>query len=195
MKTLVFASNNAKKIKEVQELLPQYNIKGLTDIGCLEDIPETAETFEGNAFLKASYVFDKYGFPCFADDSGLVVNSLNGEPGIYSARYAADENNGVKSDEKNIQKVLRNLKGKTDTTAYFITLICYYDGKNTHYFDGKIDGEITHELRGDNGFGYDPIFVPFGYEKTFAELTSDEKNANSHRSIAVKKLATFLARA
>lgn len=187
-KTLVFASNNAKKLKEIRAILSGYEIKSLKELGCEEDIPETAITFQGNAFLKAEYVFNKYGLPCFADDSGLVVEALNGEPGVYSARYAAAENGGEKSDEKNMDKLLQKLGENPHRNAYFISVICYYDGKQTQYFEGKIPGTITQEKMGEGGFGYDPIFIPNGSALTFAEMPDEEKNKNSHRSIALKKL-------
>lgn len=184
-KVLVIASNNQKKINEIKSLLPQYEIKSLKDIGCFVDIPETADTFEGNALLKAKYVFENYQLPCFSDDSGLVIKSLGGAPGVYSARYAGED----KDDDKNMDKVLENLNNKADRAAYFTTVICYYDGNTANYYDGKIDGVITTEKVGDNGFGYDPIFTPEGSDKTFAQLSNEEKNANSHRAVAVRKFA------
>ena len=187
-KVLVVASNNQKKINEIRSVLCDFEIKSLKDIGCDVDIPETANSFEGNAFLKAKYVFDNYNIPCFSDDSGLVVSSLNDEPGIYSARYAGEE----KNDDDNMDKVLKNLEGVEDRSAYFTTVICFYDGAQTNYFEGRINGLITKEKIGDNGFGYDPIFMPQGLQKTFAELTSEEKNTSSHRALAVRKFASFI---
>jgi len=184
-KVLVIASNNQKKINEVKSLLPHFDIKSLKDIGCDVDIPETADSFEGNAFLKAKYVYDHYQLSCFSDDSGLVVNSLGGAPGIYSARYAGED----KDDDKNMDKVLLDLEGLEDRSAYFTTVICFYDGTIPKYFEGRITGVITEDKRGDNGFGYDPVFLPDGISKTFAQLTSSEKNANSHRALAIRKFS------
>lgn len=186
---LVFASNNKNKIKEIQLLLPQsIQILSLEDIGCLEDIPETADTIEGNAILKANYVTQNYGYNCFADDTGLEVEALNGVPGVYSARYA-----GVQRDANdNMAKLLANLEGKTNRKANFKTVICLnLDGKQ-QLFTGIINGKIIEEKIGTNGFGYDPIFIADGYSKTFAELTLEEKSVISHRGLTVKQLVDFL---
>jgi len=185
---LVFASNNHNKIKEIQQLVPStIQIVSLQDIGCTEDIPETADTIEGNAILKANYITEKYGYDCFADDSGLEVDALNGAPGVYSARYAGEP----KNDDNNMNKLLLNLKGKTNKKANFKTVICLnYKGKQ-HLFTGIINGKIIDEKIGDNGFGYDPIFVADGFSKTFAELTMVEKSSISHRGQAVKQLVDF----
>jgi XTP/dITP diphosphohydrolase len=185
---LVIASNNQKKINEVKTLLPNFEIKSLKDIGCDFDIPETADTFEGNALLKAKYVYDHYNIPCFSDDSGLVINALDGDPGVLSARYAGQS----RDDDMNMDKVLLNLENSTDRSAYFITVICLYDGGLPKYFEGKINGEITRDKIGNNGFGYDPIFRPEGSAKTFAELSNSEKNENSHRGAAVRKFSEEL---
>jgi XTP/dITP diphosphohydrolase len=186
---LVFASNNANKIKEIQQLLPStFEIVSLKDIGCKEDIPETADTIEGNAILKANHVTEKYGFNCFADDSGLEVEILNGAPGVYSARYAGEP----KNDDNNMNKLLLNLKDKTNKKANFKTVICLNINGEQHLFTGIINGKIIDEKIGTNGFGYDPIFVAEGYTKTFAELTMEEKSAISHRGKAVKQLINFL---
>jgi XTP/dITP diphosphohydrolase len=186
---LVFASNNKNKIKEIQLLLPDsIQILSLEDIGCTEDIPETADTIEGNAILKANYVTQKYGYDCFADDSGLEVAALNGEPGVFSARYAGEP----KNDENNIDKLLANLKDVNNKKANFKTIICLNLKGEQHLFTGIINGQIIEERIGTNGFGYDPIFVADGYQKTFAELTLEEKARISHRGIAVKELITFL---
>jgi XTP/dITP diphosphohydrolase len=186
---LVFASNNKNKIKEIQLLLPDFiQILSLEDIGCTEDIPETANTIEGNAILKANYVSQKYGFDCFADDSGLEVAALNGEPGVFSARYAGEP----KNDENNIDKLLANLKGVENKKANFKTVICMNLKGEQHLFTGIINGTIIEERIGTNGFGYDPIFVADGYQKTFAELRLEEKATISHRGIAVKQLVEFL---
>ena len=186
---LVFASNNKNKIKEIQLLVPaSIQILSLEDIGCTEDIAETADTIEGNAILKANYVTEKYGYDCFADDSGLEVDALNGEPGVFSARYAGEP----KNDENNIAKLLTNLKDVKNKKANFKTVICLNSKGKQHLFKGIINGQIIEERIGTNGFGYDPIFVADGYEKTFAELSLEEKSNISHRGIAVKKLIDFL---
>ena len=186
---LVFASNNKNKIKEIQQLVPStIQILSLEDIGCYDDIPETAHTIEGNAILKANYVTQKYGLNCFSDDSGLEVEVLNGEPGVYSARYAGEP----KDDNNNITKLLLHLKDKTNRKANFKTVICLNINEQQHLFTGIINGKITEEKMGNNGFGYDPIFIANGYTKTFAELSIEEKSAISHRGIAVKKLIEFL---
>ena len=185
---LVFASNNTNKIKEIQQLVPSsIQIVSLQDIGCTEEIPETADTIEGNAILKANYVTEKYGLNCFADDSGLEVDALNGEPGVYSARYAGEP----KNDDNNMNKLLSNLKDKTNRKANFKTVICLNINEEQHLFTGIITGKIIDEKVGNNGFGYDPIFVADGYSKTFAELTMEEKSSISHRGQSVKQLVTF----
>ena len=186
---LVFASNNKNKIKEIQLLLPSnIQILSLEEIGCTEEIPETAETIEGNAILKANYVTKKFGYNCFADDSGLEVESLNGEPGVYSGRYAGNQ----KNDDDNMNKLLLSLESKTNRKATFKTVICLNWNGEQYLFTGIIDGVIVHEKIGVNGFGYDPIFKANGYSKTFAELSIEEKTKISHRGIAVKKLIKFL---
>ncbi|MEN9980445.1 MAG: hypothetical protein RL542_232 [Bacteroidota bacterium] len=186
---LVFASNNKNKIKEIQLLVSDtIQILSLEEIGCTEDIPETADTIEGNAILKANYVTEKFGFNCFADDSGLEVDALNGEPGVFSARYAGEP----KNDENNIDKLLANLKEIKNKKANFKTVICLNLNGKQQLFTGIINGQIIEERVGTNGFGYDPIFVADGYQKTFAELTLEEKSNISHRGIAVKQLITFL---
>ena len=186
---LVFASNNKNKIKEIQLLVSDtIQILSLEEIGCTEDIPETADTIEGNAILKANYVTEKFGFNCFADDSGLEVDALNGEPGVFSARYAGEP----KNDENNIDKLLANLKEIENKKANFKTVICLNLQGEQHLFTGIINGKIIEERMGTNGFGYDPIFVADGYQQTFAELTLEEKARISHRGIAVQKLIDFL---
>ena len=186
---LVFASNNKNKIKEIQLLLPKtIQILSLEDIGCLEEIPETADTIEGNAILKANYVSEKYGYNCFADDTGLEVEALNGAPGVYSARFAGEQ----KDAHDNMDKLLLNLQDKSNRSAQFKTVIALnLDGKQT-LFTGIIKGKIIKEKVGTNGFGYDPIFTADGYDKTFAELTIEEKSRISHRGLAVKQLVDFL---
>jgi XTP/dITP diphosphohydrolase len=186
---LVFASNNKNKIQEIQQLVPNsIQILSLEEIGCTEDIPETADTIEGNAILKANYVTEKYGYNCFADDTGLEVETLNGAPGVYSARYAGEQ----KDANDNMDKLLLELKDKTNRKANFKTVIALNLNGEQNLFTGIINGKIIEEKIGTNGFGYDPIFVADGFNKTFAELTMEEKSTISHRGIAVKQLLTFL---
>lgn len=185
---LVFATNNRNKLKEVQAMLPEYELLCLEDIGCTEEIPETADTLEGNALLKAKYVKDKFGLDCFADDTGLEVKSLNNEPGVYSARYAGED----KSSEANMDKLLSQLKDKSDRSAQFRTVIALITNSDVFYFEGIVKGEILISKRGDEGFGYDPIFRPDGYEISFAEMALCEKNKISHRARAVQALIQHL---
>ncbi|MEC4005002.1 non-canonical purine NTP diphosphatase [Flavobacterium sp. SUN052] len=186
---LVFASNNKNKIKEIQLLVPKtIEIVSLEDIGCYDDILETADTIEGNSILKANFITEKYGLNCFADDSGLEVDALNGEPGVFSARYAGEP----KNDDNNMNKLLSNLKNKSNRKANFKTVICLNINGEQHLFTGIINGKIIEEKIGTNGFGYDPIFVADGYTNTFAELSIEEKSTISHRGKAVKKLIDFL---
>ena len=186
---LVFASNNKNKIKEIQLLVPQsIKVLSLEDIGCFEEIPETEDTIEGNAIQKANYVTEKYGYNCFADDTGLEVEALNGEPGVYSARYAGEQ----KDATDNMDKLLNNLKGISNRNAQFKTVIALNLNGNQSLFTGIIKGKIIEEKIGSNGFGYDPIFVAEGYSQTFAELTIGEKSVISHRGLAVKQLVDFL---
>jgi XTP/dITP diphosphohydrolase len=189
MNKLVFATNNAHKLAEVRAILePEFTIISLDDLNCKDDIPETADTLEGNALLKATYIHDKFGLDCFADDTGLEIEALNGEPGVYSARYAGEDNNSY----NNMSKVLSLLENKTNRKACFRTVIALILGEKTNFFEGKIDGDITLLPRGESGFGYDPIFVPEGYHLSFAQLSADEKNSISHRALAVNKLIDFL---
>ncbi|MGV9005089.1 non-canonical purine NTP diphosphatase [Flavobacterium sp.] len=187
---LVFASNNKNKIKEIQLLMPQHiELLSLEDIGCTVDIPETADTIEGNAILKANYVTSHFGYDCFADDTGLEVVALDGEPGVFSARYAGEQ----KNDENNMNLLLENLKEKTNRNAQFKTVIALnLKGEQQQLFEGIIKGKIIHEKRGKKGFGYDPIFVANNYSSTFAELSVAEKSKISHRGLAVTKLIAFL---
>ena len=186
---LVFASNNKNKIQEIQALVPKtIQIVSLEDIGCTEDIPETADTIEGNAILKANYITYNYGYDCFADDTGLEVDALNGAPGVYSARYAGEQ----KDANDNMNKLLSELSDKPNRKANFKTVIALNLNGKQNLFTGIINGKIIEEKIGTNGFGYDPIFVADGYEKTFAELTMEEKSTISHRGIAVKELILFL---
>lgn len=187
---LVFATNNAHKLEEVAAILgDQVELLSLNDIGCQADIPETAETLEGNALLKSSYIYKNYHLDCFADDTGLEVEALNGAPGVYSARYAGGEGHDAQA---NMRKLLHELDGKENRKAQFRTAISLIlDGKE-YLFEGVIKGEIIKEKRGDSGFGYDPVFMPEGYDRTFAELGNDIKNQISHRALAVQKLCEFL---
>ena len=188
---LVFASNNKNKIQEIQALVPStIQIVSLEEIGCFEDIPETADTIEGNAILKADYVTKKYGYDCFADDTGLEVEALNGAPGVYSARYAGEQ----KDANDNMDKLLFELKDKTNRRANFKTVIALNLNGKQNLFTGIINGKIIEEKIGTNGFGYDPIFVADGYEKTFAELSMEEKSTISHRGIAVKQLIEYFTK-
>jgi XTP/dITP diphosphohydrolase len=188
---LVFASNNKHKIQEIQALVPtDFQILSLEDIGCFEEIPETANTIEGNAILKANYVTKNYGYPCFADDTGLEVDALLGAPGVYSARYAGEQKNA----EDNMNKLLHELGYITNRKAQFKTVICLNINGTQQLFTGIINGKIIHEKTGLNGFGYDPIFVADGSDKTFAELSLQEKASISHRGIAVTQLLAFLTK-
>lgn len=189
---LVFATNNAHKLQEVAAILgEQIELLSLNDIGCHTDIPETADTLEGNALLKSSFISEHYGMDCFADDTGLEVEALNGAPGVYSARYAGGEGH---DSEANMRKLLNDLQGKENRKAQFRTAISLIlDGKK-YLFEGVVKGEIIQEKRGDSGFGYDPIFQPEGYDKTFAELGNEIKNRISHRALAVQRLCEFLQR-
>ncbi|SNC75332.1 dITPase [Hymenobacter gelipurpurascens] len=188
---LCFASNNAHKLDEIQPLLPaSIELLSLADIGCEEELPETQDTLEGNARQKAQYVWDHYGVACFADDTGLEVTALNGEPGVYSARYAGPQ----RSAQDNVQKLLQELMGRSDRSARFRTVIALVlPGEEVQEFAGVVEGTIVGEVRGHEGFGYDPVFCPIeGNGRTFAEMTLAEKNGISHRSRAVQKLVRFL---
>lgn len=197
---IVFATNNKNKLSEIREILgSSFEVMSLADIGCHEDIPETGDTLLDNAIQKSRYVFEKYGYDCFADDTGLEVDALDGEPGVHSARYAE----GTDHDSNaNMDKLLLKLGDETQRTARFRTVISLLqkqesgdgagEGSVLHIFEGKVEGSIIYEKRGAEGFGYDPIFMPKGYDKTFAELGLDVKNQISHRARAVKKLADYL---
>jgi XTP/dITP diphosphohydrolase len=188
-KKLVVATNNAHKLEEISAILGnEMELLSLKDIGCEADIPETADTLEGNARQKARYIYENYQLDCFADDTGLEVEALDGAPGVFSARYAG---NGHDS-EANMQKLLRELEGKQNRKAQFRTAICLMMGGEEYLFEGIVKGEIIEEKRGSAGFGYDPIFVPEGFDKTFAELGNEVKNTVSHRALAVEKLCRFL---
>lgn len=189
-KKLVFATNNAHKLDEVRQILgEEVEVLSLNDIGCHADIPETADTLEGNARQKAEYIYRNYGLDCFADDTGLEVAALDGAPGVYSARYAGGEGH---DSEANMKKLLDELQGKQDRSAQFRTAICLIEGGVEHLFEGIVKGRIIEEKRGGSGFGYDPVFVPEGYSGTFAEMGNEEKNKISHRARAVQKLCEYL---
>ena len=189
MKTLVFATNNLHKLEEVRDILGgSFRIASLKEIGCIDDIPETADTLEGNALQKARYVKEKFGYDCFADDTGLEVEALGGAPGVFSARYAGPGHDS----EANMRKLLKELEGKTNRQAQFRTVVALLLDGEEYTFEGIVRGTILTERRGTAGFGYDPVFVPEGYAETFAEMGSEEKNRISHRARAVQKLADFL---
>ena len=191
-KKLVFATNNAHKLEEIQSILGEkIEVLSLKDINCDVDIPETADTLEGNALIKAEYIYDHYGLDCFADDTGLEVEALNGAPGIYSARYAGGDGH---DSEANMTKLLHELEGQTNRKAQFRTAICLIEGGEKHLFEGIVKGHIIEERKGDTGFGYDPIFVPEESTLTFAEMGNDEKNKISHRARAVARLCEYLNR-
>jgi len=182
---LVFATNNEHKLTEVKEIAGgDFRILSLKEIGCFEDIPETADTLEGNALLKARHVKQKYGYDCFADDTGLEIKALHNAPGVYSARYAGE----AKDPKANMRKALDELQNQTDRSARFRTVIALITGEEEYLLEGSIEGTIVCEARGNAGFGYDPIFVPHGYSETFAEMSADVKNSISHRAEAIKKL-------
>jgi len=187
---LVFATNNLHKLKEVQEMLSNtIELLSLKDIGCFEDIEETESTLEGNAKLKADYITEKYGFDCFADDTGLEVEALDGDPGVYSARFAGEHGNA----EKNMEKLLIELQNKSSRKAKFRTIIALNLRNKQYLFEGICEGEILNEKSGVKGFGYDPIFKPKNASCSFAEMNSEEKNIISHRGIAIQKLVNFLS--
>lgn len=186
---MVVATNNAHKLKEIAAILGQeIELLSLKDIQCFADIPETADTLEGNARQKAMFIYENYGMDCFADDTGLEVEALGGAPGVFSARYAGEGHDS----EANMQKLLKELTGKENRKAQFRTVICLIRNGKEHLFEGIVKGEIIQEKRGGEGFGYDPIFVPEGYDLTFSELGDDVKNTISHRARAVEKLCQFL---
>ncbi len=186
---LVFATNNQNKLAEVQKMLPNYiELLSLKDIACFNDIEETATTLDGNAKIKANHVTEKFKYNCFADDTGLEVESLNGAPGVYSARYAGEPSNS----ENNMQKLLTELNGKENRSAQFRTSICLNLNGKQFLFNGICKGEISTQKQGEKGFGYDPIFQPEGFDKSFAQMTSEEKNTISHRGLAIQQLVEFL---
>ena len=187
---IVFATNNKHKLLEIQHAVGHsISIVSLKEAKISEDIPETQDTIEGNAIQKAQYIFNKYGFTCFADDTGLEVDALNNRPGVYSSRYAGPEG----SSEKNIQKLLKELHGSSDRSARFRTIIAFTDGTQTFIFEGIAEGSISFTPAGNGGFGYDPVFKPVGFNQTFAEMTLAQKNTISHRAKALQKFTEFLS--
>jgi XTP/dITP diphosphohydrolase len=190
MKNLVFATGNIHKLQEVQGLFKEgFALSCLKDVNITEEIPETADNLVDNALQKARYVYEKCGIPCFADDTGLEVDALDGAPGVYSARYAGEQ----KDSKLNMLLLLKNMNGKTNRNARFRTIIAYIDeNAQEHIFEGEIKGKIIENMAGENGFGYDPIFVPEGYEETFAELSSEIKNTISHRARAMEKFLSYI---
>ncbi|WP_224999387.1 non-canonical purine NTP diphosphatase [Cesiribacter sp. SM1] len=186
---ICFATNNKKKLEEIKSWLgPEWEVLSLEAIGCQEELPETGETLEANSAQKAVYVWEHYGIPCFADDTGLEVEALGGEPGVYSARYAGDH----RSNEDNMQLLLQKLQWQQNRAARFRTVLTYISEKGQHQFEGEVRGTIIEKARGERGFGYDPLFVPDGHNRTFAEMPLEEKNTMSHRARAMKKLVDFL---
>jgi len=187
---LLFATSNKNKVLEIKKVLPkEFNIKSLDDIGFCEEIPENENSIEGNAIFKANYMYKKYNLNVFADDTGLEVDSLNGKPGVHSARYAGIS----KNSRDNINKLLKKLKNKKNRKARFKTIIALILNSKIYTFEGLIEGIITKKPKGENGFGYDPVFIPRGYTKTFGELSLEEKNSISHRSLAMNKLIDFIS--
>ena len=190
MKKIVFATNNSHKLEELRRLTKgKIEILSLSDINCHEDIPETADTLEGNALIKARWVKERYGYDCFADDTGLEVDALDGAPGVLSARYAGDGHDS----QANMRLLLSNLGDNTNRKARFRTVIALIEGKEERLMDGVVEGEIAQSPSGENGFGYDPIFKPMGFNVTFAEMGADEKNQISHRGRAVAKLLEYFS--
>lgn len=186
---LVFATNNKHKLHEIKRIVGDgIEILSLADIACSEELPETSPTIVGNAIQKARYVKEHYGYDCFADDTGLCVNALDGEPGIYTARYAGEGHDS----EANMALLLKNMENKADRSAYFLTAIALVEGDETHLFEGKVEGRIAESKSGKGGFGYDPVFIPEGYDVTFAEMDEDSKNAISHRGRATTALMEYL---
>lgn len=190
-RTIVFATNNAHKLGELRGIAyEEWNIMSLAEIGCHDDIPETADTLEGNALIKARWVKERYGYDCFADDTGLMVDALDGAPGVYSARYAGPGHDSA----ANMKLLLERMADQDNRNAHFSTVIALVMGSEEHIFEGRVDGTIAREPSGCGGFGYDPVFVPENSGRTFSEMTAEEKNAISHRGRATRKLMEFLAR-
>lgn len=189
METIVFATHNQNKLNEIKSILKErFNVVGLTEIGCTEEIPENGTTIAENAAIKARFVYEKYNLNCFADDTGLEVDALNGEPGVFSARYAGEPTDSV----KNMEKLLFKLKNNSNRKARFRTVIVYIENGVSTFFEGVVEGNITESKKGEKGFGYDPIFKPDGYKVTFAEMGSDEKNKISHRAKATQLFLQYL---
>tara|TARA_B100001057_G_scaffold497590_1_gene602153 strand:+ start:1513 stop:2088 length:576 start_codon:yes stop_codon:yes gene_type:complete len=188
MRDICFVTGNQNKIIEVEKLIKNFKIISNKDLNFYDEIPETENTIKGNAFIKSSFIYNKFNINCFSDDSGLFINALGGEPGVRSARYASE----ISDTEKNINLVLKNLRGEEDRSAAFQTCICLIINGKTSYFEGSVKGIITSKRLGSRGFGYDPIFIPEGFERSFAQMSLEEKNKISHRSIATKKLVNFL---
>ena len=190
MRKIVFATNNPNKLREIREILgSRFEVVSLSEIGCHDDIPETGATLEANALQKAQYIHDHYGLDCFADDTGLEVDALGGAPGVHSARYAEGTDH---DSEANMQRLLRELAGRDDRQAHFRTVIALIMDGQTHLFEGRVDGRIDTERHGQGGFGYDPLFIPDGYNDSFAVLGEETKNRISHRARAVQQLAAYL---
>ena len=190
-RTIVFATNNAHKLGELRGIAgEEWNIMSLAEIGCHDDIPETADTLEGNALIKARWVKERYGYDCFADDTGLMVDALDGAPGVYSARYAGPGHDSA----ANMKLLLERMADQDNRNAHFSTVIALVMGSEEHIFEGRVDGTIAREPSGCGGFGYDPVFVPEYSGRTFSEMTAEEKHAISHRGRATRKLMEFLAR-
>ena len=186
---LVFATNNKHKLEEVRAIVgDRVEILSLNDIDCHDDIPETADTLQGNALIKAHYIYEKYNVDCFADDTGLEVEALNGEPGVYSARYAGEECDS----QANMRKLLENLTGENNRNAQFRTVIALIIKGEEKLFNGIVKGKISHEKMGNSGFGYDPIFIPEGFSQSFAQMSSEMKNSISHRYRATEQLSNYL---
>ena len=188
MRNICFVTGNQNKIIEVEKLIKNFKLISTKDLNFYDEIPETENTIKGNAFLKSSFIYNKLNINCFSDDSGLFINALGGDPGVRSARYASE----ISDKEKNINLVLKNLRGEKDRSAAFKTCICLIIDGKTNYFEGSVKGVITSKRLGSRGFGYDPIFVPEGHDRSFAEMSLEDKNKISHRSIATKKLINFL---
>tara|TARA_Y200000002_G_scaffold313360_1_gene270806 strand:- start:888 stop:1463 length:576 start_codon:yes stop_codon:yes gene_type:complete len=188
MRNICFVTGNQNKIIEVEKLIKNFKLISTKDLNFYDEILETENTIKGNAFLKSSFIYNKFNINCFSDDSGLFINALGGDPGVRSARYASE----ISDKEKNINLVLKNLRGEKDRSAAFKTCICLIIDGKTNYFEGSVKGVITSKRLGSRGFGYDPIFVPEGHDRSFAEMSLEDKNKISHRSIATKKLINFL---
>ena len=190
MNKICFVTGNKNKLQEIQQLLTSFHIISLRDLNFFEDIPETENTIEGNALIKAKFINSKFNIDCFSDDTGLFIDSLNGLPGVRSASFAGENS----TSDKNISLVLKSLQNKKNRSATFRTVICLLINDKKHFFEGTVSGKISKHKSGKSGFGYDPIFIPDGYKKTFSEMTIEEKNLISHRSKAVQKLVKYLKR-